>query len=113
MLHYDEGEEITAHFDFIDPNVPDHEQEIETRGERIVTFLVYLNDDYSGGETAFPRLGLKHKGRRGDGLFFVNALCGRRPGRADAARRQTAHERREVDRVAIRAQPSRALRCAR
>lgn len=74
VLHYDVGEEITAHFDFVDPNVPDYEQELARRGERIVTFLVYLNDDYAGGETTFPRLDLEHKGRRGDALFFVNAL---------------------------------------
>jgi prolyl 4-hydroxylase len=75
VLHYDEGEEITDHFDFIDPKVPGYEQELARRGERVVTFLVYLNDDYGGGETAFPRLGISHKGRRGEGLYFVNALA--------------------------------------
>lgn len=80
VLHYDEGEQITEHFDFVDPNVPDYEQEIALRGQRIVTFLVYLNDDYDHGETEFPELAISHKGRRGDGLFFVNALP---DGRAD------------------------------
>ncbi len=75
VLHYDEGEEITDHFDFVDPNLPTYAQEIAERGQRVVTFLVYLNDDYGGGETAFPRLGISHKGRRGEGLFFVNALA--------------------------------------
>jgi prolyl 4-hydroxylase len=74
VLHYDEGEEITDHFDFVDPNLPTYAQEVAQLGQRIVTFLVYLNDDYGGGETAFPRLGISHKGRRGEGLFFVNAL---------------------------------------
>ncbi|HVY66093.1 MAG TPA: 2OG-Fe(II) oxygenase [Gammaproteobacteria bacterium] len=77
VLHYDEGEEITDHYDFIDPNIPDYAQEIAQQGERIVTFLVYLNDDYAGGETAFPRLGIEHKGQCGEGLFFVNAFDGR------------------------------------
>jgi prolyl 4-hydroxylase len=40
----------------------------------VLTFLVYLNDDYDGGETDFPGLGIAHKGRRGQGLLFVNAL---------------------------------------
>jgi hypothetical protein len=75
VLHYDEGEAITEHFDFVDPNVPNYQQEIAQRGERLVTFLIYLNDDYDAGETAFPRLGINHKGRRGEGLFFVNALA--------------------------------------
>jgi prolyl 4-hydroxylase len=74
VLHYAEGEEITPHFDFIDPNLPDYPQEIQDKGQRVVTFLVYLNDDYDGGETEFPRLGVSHKGERCEGLFFVNSL---------------------------------------
>lgn len=74
VLHYEEGREISTHFDFVDPKVPNYEEEIARRGQRIVTFLVYLNDDYSGGETEFPRLDISHKGRAGEGLFFSNAL---------------------------------------
>jgi prolyl 4-hydroxylase len=77
VLHYDEGEEITEHYDFIDPNIPTYAQEIAQQGDRVVTFLVYLNDDYRGGETAFPRLDVSHKGARTEGLFFVNAKDGR------------------------------------
>lgn len=94
VLHYDEGEEITEHYDFVDPNLPTYTEEIAQRGQRVVTFLVYLNDDYGGGETAFPRLGIDHKGKLGEGLFFVNALgdgsadlrtlhAGRTPARGD------------------------------
>jgi prolyl 4-hydroxylase len=74
VLHYAAGEEITEHFDFVDPNVPDYEQEIAQRGQRIATFLIYLNDDYAGGETAFPRVGITHKGRSTQGIVFINAL---------------------------------------
>jgi hypothetical protein len=74
VLHYDEGEEITDHYDFVDPDLPNYAQEIAQRGQRVVTFLLYLNEDYEGGETAFPRLGIEHKGQPGEGLFFVNAL---------------------------------------
>ncbi len=74
VLHYAEGEEITEHFDFVDPEVPDYERQIASLGQRVVTFLAYLNDDYGGGETDFLELGIRHKGRRGDGLYFVNAL---------------------------------------
>jgi prolyl 4-hydroxylase len=74
VLHYAEGEEITEHFDFVDPKVPDYEQEIAQRGQRIATFLIYLNDGYAGGETAFPRLGIAHKGRMAQGIVFINAL---------------------------------------
>jgi prolyl 4-hydroxylase len=74
VLHYAEGEQITEHFDFVSPDTPDHAQNLARYGERVVTFLVYLNDDYAGGETEFPRLELSHKGARGEGLFFTNAL---------------------------------------
>ena len=74
VLHYAEGEEITEHFDFVDPKVPDYEQEIAQRGQRIATFLIYLNDDYGGGETEFPRVGVRHKGRKTQGIVFINAL---------------------------------------
>ena len=39
----------------------------------MLTFLVYLNDDFQGGETEFLSTGLKVKGRKGDGLLFRNA----------------------------------------
>ena len=74
VLHYEIGQEITEHFDFVNPRIPRYDEEIRTRGERIGTFLVYLNDDYGGGETEFPQLGVRHKGRRREGLYFTNAL---------------------------------------
>jgi len=77
VLHYAPGQEITNHFDFVNPQMPNYDDEINRRGERVITFLIYLNDDYAGGETDFPELGLRHKGRRREGLFFVNASDGK------------------------------------
>lgn len=74
ILHYDVGEQIGEHFDFIDPRTPHYEEEIARNGQRVVTFLVYLNADYEGGETQMPELGLSHKGQCGEGLLFINAL---------------------------------------
>jgi prolyl 4-hydroxylase len=75
VLHYSPGEQIQNHFDFVDPkSTQDYAGEIARNGQRIITFLVYLNDDYDGGETDFPHLGIVYKGRRGDALYFVNAL---------------------------------------
>lgn len=73
VLHYDVGQEITEHYDFVDPRTPNYASEIRKRGQRQITFLIYLNDAYDGGETEFPKLGLAHKGRLGDGIYFVNA----------------------------------------
>lgn len=74
VLHYDVGQQIANHYDFIDPDSPDYEEQIRVRGQRVITFLAYLNDDYEGGETEFPTLEVSHKGQCGEGLFFVNAL---------------------------------------
>jgi prolyl 4-hydroxylase len=79
VLHYEAGEEASNHYDFVNPAIADYAGEIARNGQRLVTFLVYLNDDYEGGETSFPTLGLSHKGRRGQGLFFVNAHADLRP----------------------------------
>jgi hypothetical protein len=75
ILNYQPGEEISNHYDFVDPDLPNYADEIADNGQRIVTFLIYLNDDYLEGETAFPELGFEHKGRAGEGLYFVNALA--------------------------------------
>jgi prolyl 4-hydroxylase len=74
-LHYDVGERIVDHFDFVDPTVTnDYAGEIARNGQRMITFIVYLNDGYGGGETSFRRLGIVHKGGKGEGIYFVNAL---------------------------------------
>jgi prolyl 4-hydroxylase len=69
LLHYKPGETFGRHSDFLQPGM--HE-EIEARGQRVATFLVYLSDDYDGGETEFTEVGFKFKARKGDALMFVN-----------------------------------------
>lgn len=81
-LHYEPGQQIADHFDFVDPDsTPDYADEIARNGQRLITFLVYLNHSYEAGETEFPLLGIRNKGRTGDGLFFVNALADLSPDR--------------------------------
>lgn len=71
VLRYSPGQQYREHSDAL-PGVAPREQ-------RVLTFLVYLNEDYEGGETAFPRIGLKVSGRRGDGLLFRNSTPGGEP----------------------------------
>ena len=74
VLHYFPGEQIHDHYDFIDPaSTADYAGEIARNGQRLITFIVYLNDDYEGGATDFPRLAVTHRGSRGEGIYFVNA----------------------------------------
>lgn len=70
IFHYDVGEEIKAHFDFLRDGEKAYGGGYQ--GERIATFLLYLNDDYEGGELEFPHIGLRHRGRTGDAVFFAN-----------------------------------------
>lgn len=62
VLRYRQGQQYRPHFDAL-PGLAN---------QRVATALVYLNDEYFGGETEFTRLGLKVKGRRGDVLVFRN-----------------------------------------
>lgn len=64
ILRYKGGQEYKPHFDFV---------RSETN-QRFMTVLVYLNHDYKGGETVFPEIDLKVKGRKGDALIFTSAL---------------------------------------
>ena len=72
VLHYRPGQTYEDHFDFIDPEVPRFREELTTRGQRVATVLIYLSAGYEGGETDFPLLGWRHKGRPGDALVFRN-----------------------------------------
>lgn len=72
VLHYEPHQEFRLHGDFYETNTAPLREEIARHGQRIMTFLLYLNDDYEGGETDFPKAGLRHRGRKGDVLIFAN-----------------------------------------
>jgi hypothetical protein len=63
LFHYATGQAFRLHADYL--NRPD-------ASERIATFLLYLNDDFGGGETWFPRAPLKARPAAGGGLYFAN-----------------------------------------
>ncbi|MFT3728707.1 MAG: 2OG-Fe(II) oxygenase [Terricaulis sp.] len=79
ILHYDIGQQYKLHFDYLDPGEAHFARELQQMGQRIATFLIYLNDDYEGGETSFPRLDWSFKGRAGDALIFWNVTPDGKP----------------------------------
>lgn len=81
LLHYKVGERFEAHFDFLDGALPGHVKGLADHGQRIATFLVYLNADFDGGETDFPILGQRHKPPAGGALWFANTLPSGTPDR--------------------------------
>jgi prolyl 4-hydroxylase len=70
VLHYAPGQEFKPHHDYFDPSAEGFQQEISTRGQRVATFLIYLNDEFTGGETRFPSLGFNYRGSVGDAIAF-------------------------------------------
>lgn len=72
VLHYAAGQEAKEHADYIDPAAAGAAEQIARSGQRVATALLYLNDDYTGGETEFPLLGISHRGKAGDLLIFFS-----------------------------------------
>jgi prolyl 4-hydroxylase len=72
VLHYAPGERYRPHVDFFHPALPSFAAEMRNKGQRVKTCLVYLNDDYDGGETEFPKINVKFRGRAGEALVFDN-----------------------------------------
>jgi hypothetical protein len=72
VLHYAAGQQFNRHYDFLDPALPAHQQEIAAKGQRVGTFLIYLNEDYAGAETEFALLDQRFRCPTGGALFFLN-----------------------------------------
>jgi hypothetical protein len=72
LLSYSPGEQFALHADFIEAKTPELARELAARGQRAATLLIYLNEDYEGGATQFPRLDWQYRGGRGDALLFRN-----------------------------------------
>merc|ERR1712228_870204 len=68
VLRYEVGEHYLEHHDFIDL------QYDMPCGPRLLTLFVYLNDVEEGGETEFPRLGIKVKPKKGKAILWPNVL---------------------------------------
>jgi hypothetical protein len=60
VIRYSPGGEFKPHYDSIPGD------------RRAVSAILYLSDDYVGGETSFPRAGVRFRGDAGDLLFFHN-----------------------------------------
>jgi hypothetical protein len=72
IFRYAVGQEFKRHHDFLDPGNPAHHEQLRSGGQRIATFLIYLNDGFQGGETEFPAIDIRNRGRVGDAIFWAN-----------------------------------------
>jgi prolyl 4-hydroxylase len=72
VLHYDIGQEYKPHFDYFNPETSSGLELCNRGGQRIATFIIYLNTPEEGGETIFPKVGLKITPVKGKALLFYN-----------------------------------------
>lgn len=67
LLRYGPGQRFTEHVDEM-PGATVY-------GQRQVTAILYLNDDFEGGELELPQQGLVYKPRAGDLMMFPAGFC--------------------------------------
>jgi len=72
IFHYALGEQIKPHYDRCNDAVTGYGREGAYLGDRIVTFLLYLNDGFVGGDLDFPKAGFRCKGAKGDAVYFAH-----------------------------------------
>ena len=72
ILHYAQGQRFAPHYDFLDRRDGPSAASMDEAGQRVATFLVYLNDDFDGAETSFLKLDWRYRGAKGDAVVFWN-----------------------------------------
>ncbi|HSC17998.1 MAG TPA: 2OG-Fe(II) oxygenase [Rhizomicrobium sp.] len=77
IFHYALGQEIKAHFDFLFDGHNSYGRDGQYTGDRLATFLMYLNEGYEGGDLEFPSGKYSYKGKTGDGIFFASQRDGK------------------------------------
>lgn len=70
VVKYVPGGFYRQHHDSCCDNVKECEEFIKKGGQRKITMVIYLNDDFEGGFTNFPNLKKKYKPPKYGGLLF-------------------------------------------
>lgn len=70
ILRYNVGQEYRKHYDYFNPDRETTPHHIKRGGQRIATFLMYLNTPEGGGETTFPHAGISVCANEGNALLF-------------------------------------------
>ncbi|HEV7689928.1 MAG TPA: 2OG-Fe(II) oxygenase [Hyphomonadaceae bacterium] len=79
VLSYEVGQQYKQHADYFNPEYPAFAEMLSILGQRVATCLTWLNDDFAGGETDFPKARFRHKGRTGDAMVFMNVTQDQKP----------------------------------
>ena len=79
VLSYQVGQQYRLHADYFNPEYPAFADMLALMGQRVATCLTWLNEDFEGGETDFPRAKFRHKGKTGDAMLFMNVTPDQKP----------------------------------
>ena len=76
VIRYEKGQQYRDHWDYFHPQLHPKEYEsfviAKNNSNRIATAMFYLNDNFEGGETFFPRIDFKIKPELGTCVTWVN-----------------------------------------
>jgi prolyl 4-hydroxylase len=75
VVKYEVGGEYKDHQDFFHPGEPYYDDCMSRGGQRIKTALVYLNDDFTGGDTTFPKIGMRITPKKGKLVVWDNVTA--------------------------------------
>lgn len=74
IQRYEAGEEYQRHSDWFDKESPGFAESIGDQGQRTWTCLLYLNDDFTGGQTEFTSIKQKITPKTGKACVWNNLL---------------------------------------
>jgi len=72
VVRYKPGGFYKPHFDACNKATDDCTRLNKGLGPRFITFIIYLNDDFEGGETYFPQIDTKVSPKRGKAAIFYD-----------------------------------------
>lgn len=72
VLHYAPGQEFKPHYDYFNLKTTGGIANFHQGGQRVASFLMYLNTPEEGGETVFPKLDIAVVPKKGDALLFFD-----------------------------------------
>ncbi len=74
VIHYGEGQQYKGHYDAYDLSTERGQHYCKNGGQRLVTAIAYLNDDFEGGPTRFSKLNKEIPAKSGRLAIFHNCL---------------------------------------
>ncbi len=74
VLSYGVGGEYKPHYDYFDGSTPGGALCLNRGGQRVASFIMYLNTPQAGGETIFPQAHISVTPKKGDAVLFYDCL---------------------------------------